>query len=378
MKKLKIVLTGGGTAGHISPLLVVFQELRKRCVSLDVLYIGKKASLEEKLAKKEQVAFAGLPVSGFTRKFSVKDQINNMKTFCDYVKSVNKARCLLQQFQPDLVFASGGYVCAPVLHAACQLKIKTIIHEQNEILGLTTRLFKNKVDVLLLASATARVQIKRNFNVFVVGNPVDSSFQVAAAGGKKEELGFAEGEFLIVSFGGSLGARNLNNAVADVFLKIEKLGKVNWVHATGEIGYHDFIAKLRNNRFDWSAHKNLDVRKYIFNLPSLISAADLVISRAGAMTIAELQVAGKACILIPSPNVANNHQLFNATAIAKSGAGLVLEEKDLLNERLLCEINLLMTNRKILDCLGEKMAAMAISDAAEKICKIIENLFGET
>ncbi|GHV30858.1 UDP-N-acetylglucosamine--N-acetylmuramyl-(pentapeptide) pyrophosphoryl-undecaprenol N-acetylglucosamine transferase 1 [Clostridia bacterium] len=375
--KIKIVLTGGGTAGHVSPLIAVLQELKKKHKDLEVLFVGKQDSVEERMASEAGINFEGVNVSGLSRTFDLSGIRRNIKAIPDYFRAVKVTKNLLQKFGADLVFATGGYVCAPVLRAAYRLKIKTIMHEQNEAPGLTTRLFKNKVDVLLLATEDSKKHFKKGRGVKrieVVGNPVRSEFKEWKSKDAKRALNLFENGFLVVSFGGSLGAKKLNEEVADVFLNIEDLGEFNWIHATGEAGYDEFISLLESKNFDLRLHKNIEVRRYISDMALLIGAADLVIARAGAMTISELQVAGKACVLIPSPNVTNNHQFFNADVLFKKGAAVMLEEKDLVQGRLVSEIKALVLNKDRLKDLGCKMAKMAILDSAGKICEIIERL----
>ncbi|GHU86054.1 UDP-N-acetylglucosamine--N-acetylmuramyl-(pentapeptide) pyrophosphoryl-undecaprenol N-acetylglucosamine transferase 1 [Clostridia bacterium] len=377
------MLTGGGTAGHVGPLIAVLQELKKKHRDLEVLLIGKNESVEERMANEEGISFEGLNVSGFSRTFDLNGIRRNLGAVLNYFRSVKVAKRLLQKFGADLVFATGGYVCAPVLRAAYRLKIKTVMHEQNNSPGLTTRLLKNKVDVLLLVAEDSKKHFKKGKGVkgvgkiAVVGNPVRSEFSEWKPKDAKRALNLFETGFLVVSFGGSLGAKRLNEAVADVFLNFEDLkdvGELNWIHATGEAGYDEFISLLKSKNFDFKLHKNIEIRRYISDMALLIGAADLVVARAGAMTISELQVAGKACILIPSPNVTNNHQFFNADVLFKRGAAVMLEERDLVQGRLVREIKALILDKDRLKDLGGKMAKLAILDSADRICEIIEGL----
>jgi UDP-N-acetylglucosamine--N-acetylmuramyl-(pentapeptide) pyrophosphoryl-undecaprenol N-acetylglucosamine transferase len=384
--EIRIVLTGGGTVGHVSPLIAVFQELKKGHGDLEALFVGKQGSLEERMANEVGINFEGLNISGLSRTFDLRGICRNIGTGANYFGAVRKAKKFLQRFRADLVFATGGYVCAPVLYAAHRLEIRTILHEQNEVPGLTTKLFKNEVDVLLLASESSKRHFEkgaagkrgkegeRDRRIVVVGNPVRREFREWKPRDAKKELNLSETGVLVVSFGGSLGARSLNKAVADVFLNLEDIGEPNWIHVTGESGYDEFISLLESRNFDFESHKNIEIRRYISEMALFIGAADLVVARAGAMTISELQVAGKACVLIPSPNVTNNHQFFNADALSKKGAAVMLEEKDLTKRRLLCEIKALIQNKDRLNTLGSEMAKLAVLDSEERICEIIEGL----
>ncbi|MDR2817417.1 MAG: UDP-N-acetylglucosamine--N-acetylmuramyl-(pentapeptide) pyrophosphoryl-undecaprenol N-acetylglucosamine transferase [Oscillospiraceae bacterium] len=375
--EIKIVLTGGGTAGHVSPLIAVFQELQKRHKSLEALFVGKQGSVEERMANEAGIDFKGLNISGLSRTFDLGGICRNIGVGANYFKAVKKAKKFLEEFGADLVFATGGYVCAPVLHAARRLKIKAVMHEQNEAPGLTTRLFKNKVDVLLLASDGSKKYFKKDDGgrrIAVVGNPVRSEFKRWKSKDAKRALKLSETGFLVVSFGGSLGARNLNKAVADAFLNVEDIGELDWIHITGEAGYDEFISILEDGHFDFKLHKNIEIRRYVSDMALLIGAADLVVARAGAMTISELQMAGKACILIPSPNVTNNHQFFNADALFKKGAVAMLEEKNLAAGRLIREIKALMLDKDCLNGLSSEMAKSAVLDSVDRICGIIEEL----
>ncbi|MDR1353986.1 MAG: undecaprenyldiphospho-muramoylpentapeptide beta-N-acetylglucosaminyltransferase [Oscillospiraceae bacterium] len=369
--KFKIVVTGGGTVGHISPLLAVLQVLKEQH-DLEALYVGCASSLEEELAKSKGITFKALNVSGFSRRLGFQDARRNLLAIFRLVGATWQSWRFLRDFEPDVVFATGGYVCTPILLATRLLKIKRVIHEQNAIPGLTTKIFEGTADVVLLASASARRYIK-NKNAMIVGNPVSSSF-LHQSENPSNNAKSSQNVFLIVSFGGSLGAMRLNETIADVLVSLAGNTEIRWIHATGRANYHEFITFLQRKGLDLSKHPGIEVCEYIGNMPDLLHTADLVIARAGAMTIAELQATGKACILIPSPNVTNNHQLHNANTLAEKGAAIVLEEKDLTAQVLLAQIKILMKDHELLRSLGQKMRGLAVLDSAQRICQIITDV----
>ncbi|MBQ3067627.1 MAG: UDP-N-acetylglucosamine--N-acetylmuramyl-(pentapeptide) pyrophosphoryl-undecaprenol N-acetylglucosamine transferase [Oscillospiraceae bacterium] len=373
---MRVVLTGGGTAGHINSALAVFDQIKKHKDDDVVVYIGRAGGMEEDLVKRAGVRFRGIQVSGLSRDFSLASLKKNYKAIQKYIKTIHESKNILKVFAPDIVFATGGYVSAPVIREALSLKIKVVMHEQNEKPGLTTKLFGNRVDALLLPSNNCKSKFKKKTHriLRVVGNPVNSEFGAYSKQEAREELGWAQNEFCIVSYGGSLGAERINRAVADLLLNYKELGNIRLIHATGAKNYNRFIEYLKSHSFDFEKHDNVVIQEYIYNMPRVINAADLVISRAGAISIAELQAAGKPAIFIPSPNVTGNHQFFNAQVLVKNGAGIMLDDKTLDGNILMKTINKLLSNEETLIKMAERIKLMHIKDSAELIYSILREV----
>lgn len=373
---MRVVLTGGGTAGHINSALAVFEQIKKHKDDDVVVYIGRAGGMEEDLVKRAGVRFRGIQVSGLSRDFSLASLKKNHKAIKEYIKTIRESKNILKVFAPDVVFATGGYVSAPVVREALSLKIKVVMHEQNEKPGLTTKLFGNRVNALLLPSNICKSKFKRKVNriLRVVGNPVNSEFGAYSKQEAREKLGWTQDEFCIVSYGGSLGAERINRAVADLLLSYKEMNKIRLIHATGAKNYNRFIEYLKSHNFDFEKHNNIIIQEYIYNMPCVINAADIVISRAGAISIAELQAAGKPAIFIPSPNVTGNHQFFNAQVLVENGAGIMLDDRTLNGNVLVKTIDELLNSPETLAKMAEKIKLMHIKDSAELIYSILREV----
>jgi UDP-N-acetylglucosamine--N-acetylmuramyl-(pentapeptide) pyrophosphoryl-undecaprenol N-acetylglucosamine transferase len=278
-----------------------------------------------------------------------------------------KARAMLRSLRPDLVIGCGGYVSGPVVRCAAKMGIKTAIHEQNAFPGVTNKLLAPDVDVIFAAVPAAVEKLGAPEKTVVVGNPVRPEIYAAAENRAENRAKLAAGgRTVILSFGGSLGARRINEVVAELCAWEQKEHKpILHLHATGQYGVELFRTLEAEKGF--APGENLIVREYIDNMPELLSAADLVISRAGALTLAELEAVGRAAILIPSPNVAENHQYFNALELQKAGAAVVIEEKDLTGPALIAAVEKLIADPAELAVKGKLARALAVDDSLARI-----------
>jgi len=367
---MKVIFTGGGTAGHINPALAVAGCLRRRIPDAEILYVGRKGGMEDGLVQQAGFAFRGIEASGFLRSFSPSAILHNLKSVGIFLRSRGVARRILKEFRPDVVVGTGGYVSGAIMSAAASMGIATITHEQNAFPGVTTKYISKKVDLLLLAFEDAKKHFPDR-ECIVVGNPVRSEIVSANRAEARKELG-VEDKFVIVSYGGSLGAAVFNDAVADVMQGIAGDENVRHIHATGKKYKESFAALLKEKGVDITS-PTLDIREYISNAATCYAAADLMICRAGAVTLAEIPVVGVPSILIPSPNVTENHQYHNAMTLVTRDAAIVIEEKDLTGKKLLEQVCALRSDPERLRTLGENAARMAVPDAADRICdKLLE------
>jgi UDP-N-acetylglucosamine--N-acetylmuramyl-(pentapeptide) pyrophosphoryl-undecaprenol N-acetylglucosamine transferase len=293
-------------------------------------------------------------------------------------RSGPRAKKILREFDPDVVMGTGGYVSGPIVRKAHQLGYKTITHEQNAFPGVTTKLLAPDVDRLLIAmeGARTRLHLKDTGKLVFTGNPVREAVLTANRDAARRSLGVGD-RICIVSFGGSLGARRINEAVADVMAWHKGEENIHHIHATGSYDYEDFLTMLDERGINLADKPHLDVREYIDNMPTCLAAADLVICRAGAITLSELECAGRASILIPSPNVAENHQYHNAMELVNRGAAEILEERDLSGETLIAKLQALCAEPDRLRQIGEAASSMAICDANDRIVREIVRLAGE-
>lgn len=363
---MKILFACGGTAGHINPALAVAGYIKKRKPDCSILFAGNPKGMEATLVPKAGYAFAPIVITGFQRKLNFKNIKYNVRTLYYLMRSGKRAKDIIESFQPDVVVGTGGYVSGPILMKAAKLGYKTVTHEQNAFPGITTKALCKYVDKVLLAVPEAKKHLKDGPEYTVVGNPIREDIIFADREKARQKFGVGE-RVCLVSFGGSLGARVLNEAVVDVIEWHHKKDQVHHIHATGKHDVTYVKQLLEQKHLDVQQNPHIDVREYIDDMADCLAAADIVISRAGAITLSELQATGNASILIPSPNVSENHQYHNAMVLASHGAAVVIEEKNLTG-KLLCEtLDRLISDREHLKQIGKNAQAMAIIDSTEKI-----------
>ena len=331
---MKIIFAGGGTAGHINPALAVADYVRKHDKNVEILYVGAKGGMEEKLATNAGFDFKGIEISGFSRKMNLDGIKKNVKTLIRIFKASSQSRKILKEFNPDICMGTGGYVSGPILRAAYKKKIPIIIHEQNAFPGVTTKLLSKKANKVMLAVKEAEKHLDDKCNTIVTGNPIRSEILNIDKNKAISKMKFKNDKPIILSFGGSLGAGKINDAVFELIKWSVKNNKFNHIHAYGRYG-KNLLENLKNNKINPETNQSLDIREYINNMQDCMAAADLVICRAGAITLSEIQAMGKPAILIPSPNVAENHQYHNAMALVKSNAASIIEESELSGEVLI-------------------------------------------
>jgi UDP-N-acetylglucosamine--N-acetylmuramyl-(pentapeptide) pyrophosphoryl-undecaprenol N-acetylglucosamine transferase len=289
------------------------------------------------------------------------------------VASSFSSKRLLKQLKPDVVVGTGGYVCGPVLREAAKLGIKTAVHEANAYPGVTIKMLAPLVDVVMVAMEDALKNLKPKNPAIVTGNPIRQSLTAISKWEAREKLNIPDDARVLLSFGGSLGARAINDAVLEVIKYNLNAKEFIHFHGTGKSAYADFIKSAENIGYT-EDNKNVKILEYIDNMDVMMAAADVVISRAGAMSVNELQVCKKPSILIPSPFVAENHQFHNAMSLKKIDAAELIEEKDLTGDTLLSTVKSLINNRERLEAMSKAAETTAIVDADRRIAEIIINL----
>lgn len=371
---MHILFAGGGTAGHINPALAVADYIVSKHPNAKISYIGTERGLESRLVRAAGYDFYPIEVAGFQRKISFENIKRNVAAVKMMLSSSIEAKKILKNIKPDVVVGTGGYVSGPVLREAAKLKIRTCIHEQNAFPGITTKALASMVDTVMLAMPEAEKYLKCKNKPVVTGNPVRNSMTLVDKKGAKQQLGTGD-KPVILSFGGSLGARPINEAVAGLIAHYAESDKYYHLHATGKRGYEDTLNLLKEKGIDVSKHSNVEIREYIDNMDVCMAAADIVICRSGAITLSELQNCGKPSVLIPSPYVAENHQFHNAMTLKKAGAAEVIEEKDLTVERLVKTVSYMVDNKSALEKMSENAKKTAILDSNARIYEIIMKLF---
>ena len=371
---MRVLIAAGGTAGHINPALAIAGALKKMDPTADIHFAGRKEGMEYRLVTQAGYPFHHIEITGFQRHLSLNNIRRNLVTLWNLALSGPKAKRMMRELKPDLVIGCGGYVSGPVVRCAAKQGIKTAIHEQNAFPGVTNKLLAPDVDIVFAAVPAAVEKLGTPEKTMVVGNPVRPEVfaQLQNREAIRKKLGAGE-RTVILSFGGSLGARRVNEVVADLCAWEQKNAKpVLHLHATGQYGVRLFQDLEKEKGF--APGESLVVNEYIHNMPELLAAADLVISRAGALTLAELEAVGRAAVLIPSPNVAENHQYYNALELQKVGAGVVIEEKDLTGEKLISTVAGLLAEPGKLAAMGQNARKLSVDDSLDRIAAALLKL----
>lgn len=375
---MKFLFATGGTAGHINPALAVASYIRDNYKDAEIMFIGTADHMESRLVPNAGFAFKTIEINGFKRSFSPKAIVANVKTVFKLVKSEQESKKIIRDFAPDVVIGFGGYVSGPVLQEAAKLHIPCCIHEQNAYPGITNKQLAKQVDRVMLTVEDAAKHLDCKNEPTVTGLPVRGELLNKSKKSAREELSVPDGKYLVLSFGGSLGAAPLNDSMFDILLRHADDGSVYHIHSVGTNGaeYLDkFVEKGFERVSDTVVRKGtVEVRKYIDNMDVCMAAADLVVGRAGASSLSEIEAMGKASILIPSPYVAENHQFHNAMALVNRNAARIIEEKDLTAESLSNMIYSLLSSQQQLFEIEKNAKSMAVLDSRERIADIIISL----
>jgi len=362
---LKVLISGGGTAGHINPGIAIAKYIKNKNPDCEILFVGTQKGLESKLVPRENFEIKFIKVRGFKRKLS-KDTLVSVK---ELFQGLYEAKRVVRDFKPDIVIGTGGYVCGPVVFNAARMRIPTLIHEQNAFPGVTNKLLSRFVDKVAISFKESEDFFKNERKVVFTGNPIRSEMLDVDRNAAREKLGIEKDKPLVVIFGGSRGAETINNTVSELIIKHKDESEFHILFATGELQYDKIIDKLGNIQ-----SKYIKVVPYIYNMADVMTASDLVVGRAGAITLSELTALGVPSILIPSPYVTANHQEYNARALEKEGAGIVVLEKDLNHNTLYEQIIYLLKDGDKLKKMAQNAKSMGITNASKKIYAIIEEL----
>ncbi|MBO5305871.1 MAG: undecaprenyldiphospho-muramoylpentapeptide beta-N-acetylglucosaminyltransferase [Clostridia bacterium] len=328
---MRVLMTCGGTGGHINPAIAIANTIKNNIPGAEILFVGARRDKEGVLVPREGYEIRFVESQGIRRSLS----LSNIKAIYMALVSPYKAKPILKEFAPDVVIGTGGYACWPVLRAASMMGIPCAVHESNARPGMAVKRLQKHVNKILVNFDKTRDELTCKDKVITVGNPLRSAFSHMEKGAAREKLGIPKDAFFVLSYGGSGGAEFLNETIVKVMgLLSKKSCNVILQHAAGNRDYE--ATKARFAELGLEGSPNFKLEEYIFDMPVRMAAADLVICRAGAMTVSELAMMGKASILIPSPNVTDNHQYLNAKVLADAGAACLLEEAHLTPE-LVCQ-----------------------------------------
>ena len=371
---MRAVFTCGGTGGHINPALAVAKMLRQRQPDSEILFIGAEDGMEQTLVPKAGFKLETIRISSFQRSLSPKGIVHNVKTAIDIPRALRKVDRVLKEFQPDVILGTGGYASFPALKQGAKLGIPTAVHEANAVPGLATRMVMHQVDRILVCFDDCREHYKERDKVFTVGMPVDEAFIYTKREDARRELGISPDEKLIVSCWGSLGAREMNKKIAR-FIQLEsKDTPYRHIHATGSYGWRWMPQLIEGLGVDLKATPAIDMREYIFNMPTLMAAADLMICRGGASTLNEVAASGVPAIIVPSPNVTDNHQEKNARILERRGAAMVITESQCDGDILFEKAGELLNDLQRLSEMRRALQSMAVLDSTERIYRMLQEL----
>lgn len=369
---MKYLLTCAGTAGHINPAIAVADALKRADAEAEFLFVGSGRELENRLIPAAGYPVENITVSGLERTVGLKALAGHLKTVFRVVKGSRQAASILRRFRPDAVIGTGGYVCFPVLKAAHVRGIPCYIHESNAVPGLTTRLLADTADRIFTAFPGVEAAYRRPERVMFMGTPVRGGFSELTKREAREKLGIGD-EKLVVSFWGSLGASRCNRCTAEAVALNERTPKYRLIHATGQDEYAGFRELLSGLGADPDGLRQADVRPYIDDMPVVMQAADLILCRAGASTLAELTATGKPAVLIPSPYVTDNHQEKNALQLVNAGAAVMLREEECTGGLLHATVERLLADEEGLRRMSSCGRAMGVPDSAERIAACVRN-----
>lgn len=365
---MKYLISGGGTGGHINPGLAIAREIIAREPEAQILFVGTRHGLEGELVPREGFKIEYIDVSGFKRKLSA----DTFRTVAKLLKSFGRIGRILRDFRPDAVIGTGGYVCGPVVLSAALRKIPTLIHEQNAFPGVTNKILAHYVDVVAISFEEARKRFGGKARIVFTGNPVRSDLFSIDRSKARASLKIDGDMPLVVVFGGSLGAEHLNHCVKEMINL--HYGEINYhlILATGMKHYESVM-----NEIEVKLPPNIQIEPYLFNMGEILSAADLAVCRGGAITVSELSALGVPSIIVPSPYVAENHQEYNARALERTGASVVILQSQLTPEILYGQIKKLISDRD----LRNKMAAAAkragVRNASPAIYSVLKEIMGD-
>lgn len=361
---MRVIVSGGGTGGHIYPALALIKEIQKREPNATFLYIGTEQGLESTLVKREGIPFKTIRITGFKRKIS----LDNVKTIIRFFRGVKRSKQLIKDFKPDVVVGTGGYVCGPVVYAAAKLKVATIIHEQNSVPGLTNKFLSKYVDKVAISFQEAKPFFPIE-KVVHTGNPRATEAALVETKDRLSELNLNPNRKTVLIVGGSRGARPINDAFLEV---LSEAGKRDYqfLYVTGDVHYENVMVKVNEH----GNPVNIKVVPFLHNMPEVLKNVHLIVARAGATTLAEVTAIGLPSILIPSPYVTNNHQEKNARSLGDNGAAIVKLEKEMSGAMLLKAMDEIILNKETWQQMHEASLKQGKPEAGKEMYELINGL----
>lgn len=361
---MKVIVSGGGTGGHIYPAIALINRLKERNLLDEILYVGTQKGLENKIVKDLGIPFKTIELQGFKRKLS----LYNVKTAKLFLSSISISKKIIKEFQPDIVIGTGGYVSSAIVYAAHLMKIPTIIHEQNSIAGVTNKFLANFVDKIAISFEEVSSEFRQKNKLVLTGNPRAQEVIKFKKNTRLSEFGLDSNKPTILIFGGSRGAKPLNQAVMKSIDKLEN-ADFQTLFVTGKIHY-DYVSKELMNK----DLKKVAVVPYVDNMPEILPDISIIVGRSGATSIAEITALGIPSVFIPSPYVTHDHQTKNALILKNAGAADIIKESDLNSESLMSVIDRIMNNKELFTSMATASKKLGYPDSADRLISVMLNL----
>lgn len=366
---MKILLSGGGTGGHVYPAIAIANEMKKRYPSAEILFVGTSTGIENEIVPQNGYNIKTITVQGFKRKID----LDNIKRGAKLIKGLNEARKIVKDFNPDIVIGTGGYVSGPVLFCASIGKAITLVHEQNSFPGVTNKILSKNVTKIITCfdDAKDRFPSSAKDKISLVGNPVRKELLETSKENARDNIGIPQDKKMVLIYGGSGGFKKINDVMIDL-IKSMVNEDISFVYATGKRYYDSFKSKLEESKIELKQYQR--VVPYLNDMANVLSASDIIIGSAGATSISEITALGKPSIIIPKAYTAENHQEYNAKSIENNGAGICILEKELTYEKLHAELFKILSSNDILKNMEKNSLSIGKPNAVNDICDIIDDL----
>ncbi len=371
---MNVVFTCGGTGGHINPAIAIANIWKERYPDTRFLFVGGGDELEQELVPKAGYRLVCVPAYGIRRSMDFASIKRNVKAVWLTVSGIAKCRKIFKEFKPDIVVGTGGYASFQALAAGRSMGIPTCVHESNAMPGMTTKMASKFVDKVLVCFPESVRHYQDASRVEVVGMPVRREFIYTKKADARKELGLDERPVVMSAFG-SQGAKVMNETMAELFRLEKEAGfPYQHIHAVGSFGWEWMPGLVAEKGIDLKTDTAITMKEYLYNMPTVMAAADVVISRAGASTCNEIAASGTPCVLIPSPNVTDNHQEKNARAMEKPGGAVVVLESECTAQRIFGEIRAILEDPEKQKAMKKALSGIVVPDSAERVCGIMEQL----
>lgn len=364
---MRILVSGGGTGGHIYPALALIDEAKKKDPTTKALYVGTNRGLESRIVPDAGIDFKTIEIQGFKRSLSLE----NFKTVYLFLKSIHESKKIIKEFKPDVVVGTGGYVCGSVVFAASQMHIPTVIHEQNSVAGVTNKFLSHFVDKVAICFDDVRSNFPENKIVFT-GNPRAQQVAYMENKNRLEEYGLKDNYPTVLIFGGSRGAEGINQAALDAASKFKDQA-YQVLFVTGQVHYEEIKKQAAQKEIP----SNMVIQPYIGNMPEILPEIDLIVGRAGATSLAEITALGIPSILIPSPYVTADHQTKNAMSLVNRNAAKMITEKELTGAKLADVVDQLMNDSTQRSEMAKNALDAGVRDAANRLYNVLKDLVNQ-